>query len=87
MFSNCGAGEGSWESLEQQEDQTFNPKRNQPWIYSLEGLMLNLNCQFFGYVMQRTDSLEKTLMLGKDWEQEEKGGNRGWDGWMVLSTQ
>ena len=38
--------------------------------YSLEGLMLNLKLQYFGYLMRRTDSLEKTLMLGKI---EEKG--------------
>ena len=33
--------------------------------YSLEGLMLKLNLQYFGHLMGRTDSLEKTLMLGK----------------------
>ena len=33
--------------------------------YSLEGLMLKLKCHYFGHLMQRTDSLEKTLMLGK----------------------
>ena len=33
--------------------------------YSLEGLMLKLKFQYFGYLMKRTDSLEKTLMLGK----------------------
>ena len=33
--------------------------------YSLEGLMLKLKLQYFGYLMQRTDSLEKTPMLGK----------------------
>ena len=33
--------------------------------YSLEGLMLKLKLQYFGYLVQRTDSLEKTLMLGK----------------------
>ena len=33
--------------------------------YSLEGLMLKLKLQYFGYLMQRTDSLEKILMLGK----------------------
>ena len=33
--------------------------------YSLEGLMLKLKLQYFGYLMQRTDSLEKTLMMGK----------------------
>ena len=40
--------------------------------YSLEGLMLKLKLQFFGHLMQRVDSLEKTLMLS-DWRQEEKG--------------
>ena len=50
--------------------------------YSLEGLMLKLKLQYFGYVMWRTDSLEKTLMLGKI-EAEEEGDNRGWDGWMA----
>ena len=39
--------------------------------YSLEGLMLKL--QRFGHLIQRANSLEKTLMLGKDWGQEEKG--------------
>ena len=40
---------------------------------SLEGLMLNLKLQYFGHLMQRVDSLEKTLMLGGIWGQEEKG--------------
>ena len=38
---------------------------------SLEGLMLKLKLQYFGHLMRRTDSLEKTLM--RDWRQEEKG--------------
>ena len=33
--------------------------------YSLEGLMLNLKLQYFGHLMERADSLEKTLMMGK----------------------
>ena len=41
--------------------------------YSLEGLVLKLKLQYFGYMMRRTDSLEKTLMLGKVERQEEKG--------------
>ena len=41
---------------------------------SLEGLMLKLKLQYFGYLMQRVDSLEKTLMLGKI----ESGRRRGW---------
>ena len=40
--------------------------------YSLEGLMLKLQLQYFGHLMRRTDSLEETL-IGKDWRQEEKG--------------
>ena len=42
--------------------------------YSLEGLMLNLNLQYYGYLMQRADSFEKTLMLGKI----EGKRRRGW---------
>ena len=50
--------------------------------YSLEGLMLKLKLQYFGYLMKRTDLLEKTLMLERlkvGWE----GDDRGWDGWMA----
>ena len=41
--------------------------------YSLEGLMLKLKFQYFGYLIRRTDSLEKNPDAGKDWRQEEKG--------------
>ena len=44
--------------------------------YSLEGLMLKVIFQYFGHLMQRTDSLEKTLMLGKI-EGRRKGDDRG----------
>ena len=46
--------------------------------YLLEGLMLKLKFQYFGHLMQRADSLEKTLMLGKV-----EGRRRGWQrmGW------
>ena len=43
--------------------------------YSLEGLMLKLNVQYFGHLMQRAESLEKTLMMGKT-EGKEKGRQR-----------
>ena len=50
--------------------------------YSLEGLMLKLKLQYFGHLMQRTNSLEKTLMLGKMLMQEEKGPREdGMVGW------
>ena len=50
---------------------------------SLEGLMLKLKLQYFGHLIRRVDSLEKTLMLGAGGE----GNNRGWDGWMVSRTR
>ena len=51
-------------SLDYKEIQQIHPKELSP-EYSLEGLMLKLKLQYFGYIMQRADSLEKTLMLGK----------------------
>ena len=44
--------------------------------YSLEGLMLKLKLQYFGHLMRRTDSLEKTLMLGKTEGRRRRGQNR-----------
>ena len=44
--------------------------------YSLEGLMLKLKLQYFGHLMQRTDSLEKTLMLGKIEGRRRRGPQR-----------
>ena len=41
--------------------------------YSLEGLMLKLKLQYFGHLMQRTDSLKKTLMLGKTEDRRRRG--------------
>jgi len=49
--------------------------------YSLEGLMLKLKLQYFGHLMWRTDSLEKTLMLGKI-EGGRRGDDRAWDALM-----
>ena len=49
MLFNCGVGEDSLDSPE----------------YSLDGRMLKLKLQYFGYLMGRTDSLEKILLLGK----------------------
>ena len=44
--------------------------------YSLEGLMLKLKLQYFGHLMRRTDSLEKTLMLGKTEGRRSRGRQR-----------
>ena len=54
--------------------------------YSLEGLALRLKFQYFGHLMRRADSLERTLMLGKI-EGGRRGDDRGWDGWMASLTQ
>ena len=52
--------------------------------HSLEGLMLKL--QYFGHLMRRANSLEKTLMLER-LKAGGEGGDRGWDGWMASPTQ
>ena len=65
MFLNCGVGEDSlrvpWTA---RRSNQFILKEISP-EYSLEGLILKLKLQYFGHLMQRTDSLEKILMLRK----------------------
>ena len=51
------------------------------YLNALEGLMLKLKLQNFGQQVRRTDSLEKTLMLGKT--EGRRGDDRGYDGWMA----
>ena len=58
--------------LDCKEIKLVNPKGYQPWVFT--GLMLKLKLQYFGHLMLRTDSLEKTLMLGKI----EGRSRRGW---------
>ena len=73
MLLNCGVGEDFWVPWTARRSSQSILKEISP-EYSLEGLMLKLKLQYFGYLMQRTDSLEKTLMLGKT-----EGGRRwGW---------
>ena len=79
MLLNCGVG----------EDSPWTARRyNQSILkeisleYSLEGLMLKLKLQYFGHLMWRTDSLEKTLMLGKI-----EGRRRGWQRMRISLTQ
>ena len=71
MLLNCGVGEDSlrvpWTA--RRSSQAIL-KETSP-EYSLEGLMLKLKLQYFGYLMRRTDSLGKTLILGKT-----EGGRR-----------
>ena len=65
MLLNRGVGKGSQESLGLQGDKNQSILKEISPEYSLEGLMLKLKLQYFGLLMQRTDSLEKTLMLGR----------------------
>ena len=61
--------------LDCKDIQPVHPKEISP-EYSLEGLMLKLKLQYFGYLMQRTDSFEKTLMLGKTEDRRRRGRQR-----------
>ena len=61
--------------LDCKEIQSANPKGISPQN-SLEGLMLKLKLQYFGHLMQRTDSLAKTLMLGKIESRRRRGQQR-----------
>ena len=81
MLLNCGAGGNSWESLGLQRDLTSQSilKEISP-EYSLEGQMLKLKLQYFGHLMQRTESFEKTLMLGKIEGRRRKGPQ--WMRWL-----
>ena len=61
MFSSYGDEESP---LDSKEIKPVNPKGNKP-EYSCKGLMMEPKLQYFGHLMQRNDSLEKTLMLGR----------------------
>ena len=86
MLLNCGVGgrllRVPWTARRPKQSilKEISPE------YSLEGLMLKLKLQHLGHLMQRTDSLEKTLMLGKT-EGRRRRNNRGWDGWIASLTQ
>jgi len=75
MLSNCDAGEDSrvpWTA--RRSNQSILKKIN--CEYSLEGLMLKLTLQYFDHLMPRTNSLEKTLMLGNN-EGRREGDDKG----------
>ena len=82
MLSNCGIREDSWVSWTARRSNQSILKEISPEC-SLKGLMLKLKLQYFGHLMQRADSLEKTLVLGMI----EGRRRRGWDGWMASLTQ
>ena len=73
MLLNCDVGGDSWECLGLQRSNQSILKEISP-VCSLERLIFKLKLQYFGHVMRRTDSLDKTLMLGKI----EGGRRRQW---------
>ena len=86
MPLNCGVWEDSWRVPWTMRRSNQSILKEISPEYSLVGLMLKLKLQYFGHLMKRADSLEKTLMPGKI-EGRRQRGNRGWDGWMALLTQ
>ena len=72
MFSNCAAGEDSWVPWTARRTNQSILKEINP-EYLLEELMLKLKLHYFGPLMQRANSLEKTLMLGKIEDRRRKG--------------
>ena len=76
MLLNCDVGEDCWESLGLQGDQTQSILKEISPEYSLKRLMLKLKLQYFGHLMWRAKSLEKTLMLGKTVGKRRKGQQR-----------
>ena len=65
MLLNCGVGEGSLRVLWTARGSNQSILKEISPEYSLEELILKLKLQYFGHLIRRTDSLEKTLMLGK----------------------
>ena len=61
--------------LDCKEIQPVHSEGDQPWVF-LEGMMLKLKLQYFGHLMRRVDSLEKTLMLGGIWGRRRRGRQR-----------
>ena len=67
--------------LDCKEIQPVHPEGNKSWVFILEGLMLKLKLQYFGHLMQRVDSLEKTLMLGGFGGRRRRGRQDEMAGW------
>ena len=84
MLFNCGVGE-LLRVLGLQGDPTVHPKGDQCWVF-IERTDVEVEVWYFGHLMQRTDSFEKTLMLGKIEGKEEKGVAEdemvGWHHWL-----
>ena len=86
MLLNCGVEKTLESPLDCKEIQPVHPEGDQPW----EGMMLKLKLQYFGHLMRRVDSLEKSLMLGGIGGRRRRGQQRmrwldGITDWMDVS--
>ena len=72
MLLNCGVEKTLESPLDCKEIQPVHLKEISPGL-SLEGMMLKLKLQYFGHLIERVDSLEKTLMLGWIWGRRRRG--------------
>ena len=75
MLLNCGVEEDSWESLGLQGDPTVHPKGDQSWVF-IGSTDVEAETQYFGHLMWRADSFEKSLMLGKSESKRRRGQQR-----------
>ena len=76
MILNCGVGEDSLESpLDCKEIQPVHPKGDQSWVF-IGRTDAEAELQYFGHLMRRVDSLEKTLMLGRIGGRRRRGRQR-----------
>ena len=75
MLSNCGGGEELGVPWEERKSNQSVLRRINPG-YSLEGIMLKFKLQYFGHLMQRANSLQKTLILAKTEGKGEGSGKR-----------
>ena len=85
MLLNCGLEKTPESPLDCKEIQPVHPKEISP-KYSLKGLMIKLKLQYFGHLMQRTNSLEKILMV-EEGEGGRRKDDRGWESWMASPTR
>ena len=72
--------------LNYKEIKPVNPKGNQPWIF-IGRTLAEAEALILWPPDEKNWLIGKDPDVGKDWRQKEKGGNRGWDGWMASSTQ
>ena len=75
MLLNCGVGGTLESSLNCKEIQPVHPKGDQSWVF-IGGTMLKLKLQYFGHLMRRADSLQKSLMPGKSEGRRRRGRPR-----------